>query len=57
MAPQMFSSTGNFFVQSKSGDYYPATFLTYADGTPVVNDVLARGISAYTQQPHLDLHS
>jgi hypothetical protein len=47
---------GNFFVQDRAGDrpgsgnYYPATFLTYADGTPVVDEVLARGISPYTER-------
>jgi hypothetical protein len=45
-----FSSTGAFFVRSRGGDYYPATFLTYADGTPVVDSVLANGISPYDAQ-------
>jgi hypothetical protein len=36
MAQGPFSSTGSFFVRDKSTNkLYPATFLTYADGTPV----------------------
>src|SRR5215813_9113059 len=48
MAQAYFSNTGSFFVQDRSGNYYPATFLTYSDGTPVVDSVLANGISPYT---------
>jgi hypothetical protein len=48
--PQPFSSMGSFFVKSLGGDYYPASFLTYADGTPIVDAVLANGISPWTSQ-------
>jgi hypothetical protein len=42
-----FSNRGSFFVRDRTGNYYPATFLTYSDGTPVVDEVLAKGLSAH----------
>ena len=49
----LFSSTGSFYVQDRSGNYYPATFLTYANGTPIVDNVLASGVSPYPKVPIL----
>ncbi len=45
-----FGSKGSFWVRSLGGGYYPATFLTYADGMPVVDSVLANGISGWEPQ-------
>ncbi|HEX4427117.1 MAG TPA: hypothetical protein VH079_17090, partial [Terriglobales bacterium] len=56
MTQQTFSSTGSFFVQDRSGRYYPATFLTYSDGTPIVDAVLANGLTPHSAQ-HLTLYA
>lgn len=40
MAQNMFTSSGNFFVRDKSGQYYPATFLADANGNKIVDTVL-----------------
>jgi len=44
MAQGPFSSRESFFVHDREGNAYPATFLTYADGTPIVDEVLERGL-------------
>ena len=54
---RLFSSMGNFFVQDKSGNYYPATFLTWADGTPVVNSVSQNRLSAPYPPNQLTLYA
>jgi hypothetical protein len=53
MAPGPFSSTGSFFVRDKSTNkLYPATFLTYADGTPMVDEVLESELLTRTGDPN-----
>jgi hypothetical protein len=44
-----FTSTGSFFVKDKSGNYYPATFLVDASGSPVVDHVL---LGTPNKSPH-----
>jgi hypothetical protein len=40
MAQNLFTNIGSFFVQDRSGRYYPATFLADAYGNPIVDTVL-----------------
>jgi hypothetical protein len=44
-----FTSIGSFFVQDKSGRYYPATFLADANGTPIVDHVV---VGTPSMSPH-----
>jgi hypothetical protein len=44
-----FTSAGSFFVQDRSGRYYPATFLVDASGSLVVDNVL---LGTPNKSPH-----
>jgi hypothetical protein len=47
VAQPAFTSVGNFFVQDRSGNYYPATFLADANGNPIVDTAFANVSKIY----------
>lgn len=57
MAQGPFSSTGSFFVHDREGNAYPATFLTDANGTPTVDEVLEHGLLDKAYSPERSLCS
>ena len=50
MADNLYTSIGSFFVQDRSGRYYPATFLADTNGNPIVDTVLS---ATPNLSPHL----
>jgi hypothetical protein len=45
-----YGGMGLFYVRDNKGNYYPATFLTL-NGSPVVDPVIAAGVSPYGPAP------